>query len=238
MTTAVYVLNQSRTKSVEGKTSFQAWYGKKPAVHHLHTFGCIVHVKLTTPNMKKFNDRSKPMIFIGYEPGSKAYRAYDPTTRRVHGTRDVVFDEMVQWDWDADNELEESGGDDTFMVEMEYTTIIQASPVTESTVETPGASTPVVSPSPSPFPDFAPGQSTTLGLASATTVEFASPPSVRDGNLDADHDNTPLRFRKLEDMIGPVTLRGFAPRVLAIKELHVVSSDEPVSFAKAERHSS
>jgi hypothetical protein len=33
------------------------------------------------------------MIFIGYEPGSKAYRAYDSATDRVIVSRDVVFDE-------------------------------------------------------------------------------------------------------------------------------------------------
>jgi hypothetical protein len=42
------------------------------------------------------------MIFIGYEPGSKAYRVYGPTTRRVHVSRDVVFDEAACWDWDKD----------------------------------------------------------------------------------------------------------------------------------------
>ncbi|KAF0899185.1 hypothetical protein E2562_015550 [Oryza meyeriana var. granulata] len=33
------------------------------------------------------------MVFVGYETGSKAYRVYDPETRRVHVTRDVVFDD-------------------------------------------------------------------------------------------------------------------------------------------------
>jgi len=43
------------------------------------------------------------MIFISYEPGSKAYRVYDPTTRRVHVSRDVVFDEAAQWAWMRDH---------------------------------------------------------------------------------------------------------------------------------------
>jgi transposase InsO family protein len=42
--TAVYLLNRAPTKSVEGMTPFEAWYGKKPAVHHLRTFGCLVYV--------------------------------------------------------------------------------------------------------------------------------------------------------------------------------------------------
>lgn len=148
-----------------------------------------------------------------------------------------MFDEMAQWNWDIDNEVSKSGGHGTFTVEMEYTTSIQASPVTENTIETPGIFTPIASPSPH-FPDFTPEQSTMLAPASTTTVEFASPPSVCDDNLDANHNDTPLRFRKLEDVIRPATPRGFVPRVLAMEELHVVSSDEPVSFVEAELHPS
>ncbi|KAF0925857.1 hypothetical protein E2562_018496 [Oryza meyeriana var. granulata] len=54
------------------------------------------------PNTKKLNDRSKPMIFFGYEPGSKAYRAYDLVAQRVHVSHDIVFDEATQWSWDGE----------------------------------------------------------------------------------------------------------------------------------------
>jgi hypothetical protein len=81
VTTAVYVLNRSLTKGVARKTPFEAWFGKKPVVHHLRTFGCVAHMKNTSPHLKKLDDRSSMMIFIGYEPGTKGYRVYDPVTR-------------------------------------------------------------------------------------------------------------------------------------------------------------
>jgi len=56
-------------------------------------------MKITTPGLKKLDDRSRRTIFVGYEPGSKAYRLFDPTTRRVHISRDVMFDEGGQWSW-------------------------------------------------------------------------------------------------------------------------------------------
>ncbi|KAL6621206.1 hypothetical protein ACP70R_033638 [Stipagrostis hirtigluma subsp. patula] len=42
VTTAVYLLNRTPTKSLEGKTPYEAWHGRKPAVQHLRTFGCVV----------------------------------------------------------------------------------------------------------------------------------------------------------------------------------------------------
>ena len=32
------------------------------------------------------------MVFVGYERGTKGYRYFNPTTRNVHLSRDVIFD--------------------------------------------------------------------------------------------------------------------------------------------------
>jgi hypothetical protein len=90
--TVVYVMNRCPTKSVDGMTPFEAWHEKKSAVHHLRTFECIVYVRNTMPHLKKLKDRGRKMIFVGYESDSKTYRAYDPITKHVHVTRDIVFD--------------------------------------------------------------------------------------------------------------------------------------------------
>ncbi|RVX04494.1 Retrovirus-related Pol polyprotein from transposon RE1 [Vitis vinifera] len=52
--TAVYLLNRLPTKAVKNKTSFEAWYGVKPAVEHLKVFGslCYTHV----PDVKRDKD--------------------------------------------------------------------------------------------------------------------------------------------------------------------------------------
>ena len=95
VTTAVYLLNRSSSKSVGGKTPYELWTGSVPGVQHLRTFGCVAHMKVTTPNLKKLDDRSRRTIFVGYEPGSKAYRVYDPVSQRVHVSRDLVFEEAA-----------------------------------------------------------------------------------------------------------------------------------------------
>ena len=56
VTTAVYLLNRSSSKSIGGKTPYELWTGSAPGVHHLRTFGCVAHVKNTTPNLKKLDD--------------------------------------------------------------------------------------------------------------------------------------------------------------------------------------
>lgn len=70
--TAVYILNRSFTRAVDGKTPYEAWHGDKPSVEHLRVFGCVAHAKVTKPGLKKLDDRSVAMVFIGYEQGSKA----------------------------------------------------------------------------------------------------------------------------------------------------------------------
>jgi hypothetical protein len=100
VTTAVYLLNRSPTRSVEEKTPYEVWHGEKPSVQHIRVFGCVAHVKTARPMLKKLDDRSTPMVFIGYEEGTKGYRVFNPGTGRVHVSRDVVFDEGACWKWD------------------------------------------------------------------------------------------------------------------------------------------
>ena len=110
MLIAMFILNRSPTRSVEGKTPFEAWYGFKPLVHFLRTFGCVVHVKVPGGGQRKLDDRSMPTVFIGYEPGSKAYRFYNPDTDRVIISQDAVFEEDRVWDWSGEKGPDDDDG--------------------------------------------------------------------------------------------------------------------------------
>lgn len=98
VTTNVFLLNCSPTRNVDGVTMYEAWH-KKSVVSFFRTFGCVAHIKVTKPNLKKLDDCSIRTGFIGYELGSKAWRIYDQVLKRVHITRDVVFNEVASWDW-------------------------------------------------------------------------------------------------------------------------------------------
>lgn len=47
----------------------------------MSVFGSLVHVKVIGRHLKKLDDRSVLMVFIGFEQGSKTYRVYDQSLR-------------------------------------------------------------------------------------------------------------------------------------------------------------
>nr|XP_025617125.1 uncharacterized protein LOC112709457 [Arachis hypogaea] len=53
---------------------------------------------------KKLDDKGEKCIFIGYSTNSKAYKFYNPETKKVIISRDVTFDEKAMWDWDTKTE--------------------------------------------------------------------------------------------------------------------------------------
>lgn len=76
-------------------------------------------MKTPAVHTKKLDDRSQVVVHFGREPGTKAYRLFDPVTRKIHISRDVVFDEGKAWNWDSDTDSDARGdghfvlGDDT-----------------------------------------------------------------------------------------------------------------------------
>ena len=71
---------------------------------HLKIFVLVVFVK-TTRRLSKFEDRSKCMVFIGYEVGSKVYKCLDPTTIKIHISRDVIFVETKSFESSEQDKL-------------------------------------------------------------------------------------------------------------------------------------
>jgi transposase InsO family protein len=89
---ATYVLNRSSTTKSD-VTPFERWHGKKPDVAHLRTFGCQAFVHVPDAVRRKLDAKAKMGIMVGYCNESKAYRVWNPDTRRVLISRDVIFNE-------------------------------------------------------------------------------------------------------------------------------------------------
>lgn len=99
-----YVLNRSPTTALENQTPEEAWNGFKPDVKHFKVFGCIGHVHIPEAKRTKLDDKSCKCIYLGLSEESKAYRMYNPTSKKILVSRDVVFEETKNWDWGRNDE--------------------------------------------------------------------------------------------------------------------------------------
>ncbi len=70
---------------------------KKPNVSHFKMFGCIAYVHVPDEKRSKLDPKTEKCIFIGYSLEQKGYRCFNPSTRKLQMSRDVMFDEMVSW---------------------------------------------------------------------------------------------------------------------------------------------
>nr|GEW70297.1 zinc finger, CCHC-type [Tanacetum cinerariifolium] len=86
---AIYILKRVPTRALVDKTPYEALYNRKPNLENLKIFGCTAYAKITIAYLKKLDDGSIPMIYLGVEEGSKACRLYDPKGKRIHVSRDV-----------------------------------------------------------------------------------------------------------------------------------------------------
>ena len=107
--TAVYLFSRALTKSLEGKTPYEGWTGRKPSIESLKVFGCIAYVKIIDKSLRKLDDRSLPMIFIGNEKGVKKYRTFNLISQSIHITRDAIFEEEKSWNWEDFNHNSPAG---------------------------------------------------------------------------------------------------------------------------------
>jgi hypothetical protein len=258
--TAVYILNRSPTKALNGRTSYEAWHGREPVVSHLRVFGCLAFGK-ELDHIGKLDDRSTPGVFIGYVEGSKAYRILDPGTQCVRTMCDVVFDEGRGWAWDKAVDDDSTPTYDNFTVE--YVHFEGAGGVGSSlppSMSTPVPEPPLTSPprspattsaatrsSPPPPPSVTPctpaSTATPPGTSTPTParvehnlVEFATPLSHDEERIDAYHDDEPLQYHTMENLLGDQPVPGLVPHDLEA-QLHLTCDDgEPRSFTEAERH--
>jgi len=56
-------------------------------------FGSTAYVHIPKEKRKKLDQKSKKMIFVGYEGNSNNYRLCDVNTRKITVSRDVIFKE-------------------------------------------------------------------------------------------------------------------------------------------------
>ena len=68
----------------------------------MNTLECL-DVWHTVPDARrtKLENKSLCCVLLGVSEKSKGYRLYDPIAKKVVISRDVIFEEEKQWDWDV-----------------------------------------------------------------------------------------------------------------------------------------
>lgn len=95
--TAVYLQNRvSISEKKEEKTSYEVWMGEKPDLSHVRVFGSEAFVHVPKQFTRKFDARSKKVLLVRYKDNSNNYRLYNPETKNVTVSRNVIFHETLQ----------------------------------------------------------------------------------------------------------------------------------------------
>ncbi|KAG6433435.1 hypothetical protein SASPL_105049 [Salvia splendens] len=70
------------------------------SVAHLRVFGCIAYAKIPEARRIKLDNKGEKCIFVGYGDRVMGYKLYNPLTKKVIISRDVVFEEAQTWSWE------------------------------------------------------------------------------------------------------------------------------------------
>ena len=77
-------------------------------------FGCIAYVHVLDEVRSKLDPKAEKCVLVGYSEEQKGYRCYNPLTKKIVVSRDVIFDELGSWynskenvKTDEDNENED-----------------------------------------------------------------------------------------------------------------------------------
>jgi hypothetical protein len=94
MAAAVHVCNRVHSSGAGG-VPFTLATGRRADLSSMRVFGCPTYVHVDKSQRRKLDDRPWKGVFVGYASESPAWLVYNPATRRVVSSRNVVFDEAA-----------------------------------------------------------------------------------------------------------------------------------------------
>ncbi|KAJ0016814.1 hypothetical protein Pint_10281 [Pistacia integerrima] len=93
--TSIFIINRLPTKVLNFSSPFECLFHLPLDFSYFCSFGCQCFPCLRPYMPNKLPYRSTPCIFIGYCSNQKGFRCYDPYSRRVYISRNVIFDELL-----------------------------------------------------------------------------------------------------------------------------------------------
>lgn len=67
-------------------------------------FGCVAHVHIPDQHRIKLDNKSKRCVLLGVSDESKAYRLFDPISKKIITSTYVIFEEQKHWNWEKNEE--------------------------------------------------------------------------------------------------------------------------------------
>ena len=90
---AVYLLDRVLCSAMETMTPYKGWHWQKSNLTHLRIFGSTAHMHVPKDERSKLDSKSLKCRFIGYSETQKAFRLFDPSSKKAKISRDVIFRE-------------------------------------------------------------------------------------------------------------------------------------------------
>ena len=91
MGTVVHVLNLTPCVPLQFDVPERVWTGRDVSYDHLRVFGCKAYVHIPKDERSKLDMKTRQCIFVGYGQDEFGYRFYNPVTKKLVRSRDVVF---------------------------------------------------------------------------------------------------------------------------------------------------
>ena len=92
--TAAYIINRTGVSAVEGRSTFELWFGKKPSIKHLKVIGTTCYAHIPEQKRKKLDKKALKCVLIGYN-GDDSYRLWHQESGDIKISRDVRIDKDV-----------------------------------------------------------------------------------------------------------------------------------------------
>jgi len=205
------LINRVYTRVLGNTTPYEKLYKRKPNLENVRIFGCLAYVKVEPVNLKKLDARSRPLVHLGSEPGTKAYRLFNPATQKIIVSRDVIFNETKWWDWvkEASTDNEEPG---SFIVPWDY-------PEDEANNQGDNVNNDQIEPIESDHE-----------IEDGAQVQDNEQPSPVNNNMNNVQNQRPTRTRR-----PPTLLQDYVLDLDNLDELLLTTNDEPVSVEEAKK---
>ena len=220
--TAVKIRNSLPTRSLNDRTPYELWFNcRRPSIQHFRQFGCIAYVHVPIANIDRSNKvapRSIQCCYLGVI-GTRIYRLWDPTNKRIVTSRDVVFHENQFLDPSVFGNIEHSQHE----FQTPFDTMTNEEPEPVNYIVPPHPPRPAYRPTPPMAPIASQARSSTSSIPFAP---IPRPSTYEFSDTESDHETpvTPIQSRPAS----PIQSRPASPAPEA-------SSSEPRSMTEAQQ---